>query len=407
MFRMNLNFSNCVLILTMPLFLFIAENALTDLVFSSVFKNISALILAFLLLLLYANNINYFNKLHHAIYLLSIILCVFSLLSRYIFVPDENIENTLKTFLKFFTFIIFIIAIDIRVKYLNYNDNKIRLPSILIYFLLIIIVSFVAYIIFPISYYTFIDHSGHVIELVYGSFSSSIYVIGASHFARLSFIFDEPGTFGMFMSFLISVFYYFERKISGFQKLMIIAGIASMSLSFFLFLSILIFMDNFKYLIYQAKLKSFISFTLLISFIILFVINHESNDILKYIYERFFSIFTNSNNRSVGNSAALQAILNNPFGVSVSDFEIRRFSSSGIFVITAYHGIFYCLSFIISLASFFWSISSKGNVFPLLIAVTISVITRNNMFNFSGVSLLLLSFLIFQTSIILGRNKAT
>ncbi|NQZ87041.1 MAG: hypothetical protein HRT54_05615 [Colwellia sp.] len=381
--------------------LFIAENAVTELIFSPSFKQFIVLSIVLITLLFLLIKFKIWFTYVHCIHIAAFLLALVSLLLRSYYIEDENLVSFSKTLFKFLSVFVLLIVIEQSIANFKRDKLELRLPKTVQFLFLCTILSFILYILHPMILYTFYDHSGHEIKLVYGSLSSSVYQIGSAKFSRLNFIFDEPGTFGMFISFVISYMYYLQKKITTSMIIVICVGIASVSLAYFLFLCCFFIYIALKNSLFQFNIKSIIwggVVVLLISG--LFNLRSEVK-LIAYIADRFESISSNDHNRSKGNSEALNIVFIEPLGVTVKDFDERRFSSSGLFVISAYHGVLYALSFLCLYMGFIYSLFKRGgDCFPLIIAISLTILSRNNLFNYSGVALMLLANYICYLSII-------
>lgn len=379
---------------------FITENAITDLLFSSAVKQYVVFTFILSIFIIVLCKFKIWFQTSYYLYILASILALLSIALRFYYVDDETIFSLAKTLFKFISVMILLIVMERIFLSINLKNTNLTLPHYIQVISFVLLASFIFYIINPITYYSFNDHAGHNIKVVYGSLSSSIYRIGSINFARLNFIFDEPGTFGMFISFLVSFMFYLQKRLTFFSLLVILVGLVSVSLSYILFLLCFFFYLLSKRLLFRQNWQTLllIIFTVL-SLGSLFQFKDEQK-IIGYVFERLESIYSNNHNRSDGNSEALNAIISHPEGVSVSDFERRQFSSSGMFVIAAYHSLLYALSFAILYIGFmFFLIRRGGDWFPLVIALSITFLTRNNLFNYSGAGIMLLAIYICYLSL--------
>ena len=407
-----MNAKKIVIFIAMFSWLLITENAFSGLIIPISIKQIFVIFFSFILLFLFflamAQGDRVF-KYYHSLYILSFVLFSSSILLRVYYVNDEDLISLLKTGFKYISCFVFVLASSYLINETCFKDGKINKNSILVYFIgFCTIVSFVLYLNKPLVLYEFQDASGHEMKLAYMSLTSSIYRIGSANFARLNFIFDEPGTFGMFVSFLISIIYLVEKKVSKIIVVLSISGLCSLSLSFYLylisFLSVCILPDILK----KIKAKNVLMFLfLIIVFVFVFFKNSDSS-IVEYISGRISGVFSgNENNRSSGNTEALSYMISYPEGVSVKSFEDRLFSSSGFLVISAYHGILYSLAFVFIYLAFFFSIKEKFIYkLPLAVSILIVILSRNNVFNYSAPILLLTCIVITYGLVKLDRRKS-
>jgi hypothetical protein len=394
----KISFRSSIIFLSSILWLFIAETAVTDLWLSSLEKQIIIVVFILILTFIIAIKHQVLNQKHILIYIFSFVIALISLVLRYIFIGDENFESLFKTFFKFFSVLILIVCAEIYLRKVADSGQPVRFPSYIKVLFFMIILSFFAYLLSPKILFEFTDHAGHSIKIVYGSFSSSIYNIGSASFARLNAFFDEPGTFGMFISFLVSIMYYVDKKITPTLLIAVFAGIVSVSLSYYLFLMFFLLIVFAPHNIVKFNMKSALGLLFIIIIGIILLNSRQEIELVNYIFERFESVSSNNTNRSAGNSDAIFSLLQEPIGTNVKSFDNREFSSSGIFVIAAYHGILYACGFVGLFFGFFWGISRGGNVWPMIIALGISILTRNNMFNYSGMSIFLLALLLCYLS---------
>lgn len=397
---MKINTTAFLVVTASVFWFFLNENAITDLLFSSAVKQyvVFTFILSIFIIALIKIKIWFQNS--YYLYILASILALLSIALRLYYVDDETIASLAKTVFKFISVMILLVVMERIFLSIDIKNTNLILPHYIQVILFVLLASYIFYIINPITFYSFNDHAGHNIKVVYGSLSSSIYRVGSANFARLNFIFDEPGTFGMFISFLVSFMFYLQKRLTFSLLLVILVGAVSVSLSYILFLFCFFFYLLSKRFLFRPNWQTLllIIFTLF-SLGSLFEFKDEQKTI-GYVFDRLESIYSNKHNRSEGNSEALSIIISNPEGVSVSDFERRRFSSSGIFVIAAYHGLLYALSFAVLYIGFmFFLIKRGGNWFPLVIALSITFLSRNNLFNYSGVGIMLLAIYICYLSL--------
>lgn len=375
----------------------IIENALTDLYFSPGLKQL-LLILVFLLAgLVFVFNFRYLNIIVVKINLIAIFLATVSVILRVISHSDIDLYAVFRDLFHIISVAMIVMVSTIFLK----RSIAVKGSKFKAIFLLILLsmapLSFLGYIINPSTGFSFFDNQGHLLHLVYTSFSSSLYRLDSIQFARMSLIFDEPGTFGLFCTLLSSILFILQQRLSKSGVIVLVVGLSSVSLAFniylLLFLTFVIFYGNSlsfsinKMLLYILLLILFASFLILPFDII-------NNDFGGYLLSRFESIFSGNNNRSDGNSLALRLLSESPFGLNEISFEQRVLSSSGILVLSAYKGILYSVSFVLIYISFFIAVMNFSNIKPLLIlplflALAIALLSRNNFFNISGPVLLL------------------
>ena len=196
--------------------------------------------------------------------------------------------------------------------------------------------SFILYSIKPLVLYSFNDNSGHLMNLTYLSLSSSIYQIGNLHFARMSFVFAEPGTYAIFLILMTGIFFSLGKSFS--KELML--GLASISLAYIVYCLSLVLLNTIKTFRFSKSYKNkYWLLAVTLTPILFITIQSDTSDIFfQYLSDRFLSVF-GENNRSSGNTAALLSILDSPAGLPFNDYSNRSFTSSGIIVITAYFGL--------------------------------------------------------------------
>jgi hypothetical protein len=315
---------------------------------------------------------------------ISIVLFVF--IDIFIF---QEIVSTLKD-------VFHIVKIYILIKLVKVIRFKVNSKLLFILFI-IILLSFLYFLFFGKVLYEFNDHSGHHLSLVGLSLSSSIYHIGNLHFARLNFIFDEPGTFAIICSLLAALLI---NKLINLKYLLIIitVGFTTMSLAFFVWFGIALFGIFIK--LFLSK-KAFLSIPILLVGFIYF----SSSDIFQiYIEPRVNSIFTGNHNRSEGSGLAMQLFLESPLGLSKNYFEERYFSSSGLAVVAAYKGIFYIIPFVFIYLILFIENKILINLW-FIVAFFLTLMIRNNFLTGNILIILPIIISIYYTLYNKGKNK--
>ena len=233
---MKVKASSLLLFTSAVLWLFIGENALVGLFVSIEIKLFVVVCIILSLFILVIIKMKDWFRSSHYLYVFALFIAFISILLRVYFVDDESAMSISKTAFKFLSVMLILIAIERIFLSIQPVNNKLVIPPFLSLILIATFISFILYIVSPMILYTFIDHAGHEVKVIYGSMSSSVYRIGAANFARLNFVFDEPGTFGVFISFLVSFIYYMQKRITFSLIIVISAGVVSVSLAYFLFL---------------------------------------------------------------------------------------------------------------------------------------------------------------------------
>ncbi|MGM7317977.1 hypothetical protein [Idiomarina sp. ST10R2A5] len=290
---------------------------------------------------------------------------------------SESSAVDLYHFLKFYLAFKIVVALISRSNYKNIS-SAVKWP---IFFAFI---SFILFLVKPDQSFVFEDHSGHTVYATYLSFSSSIYNLPGISFARMNSVFDEPGTFGLFISMVLFLDYYNRRKLDFTFLSIGLLGLSSMSLAYIIYFIGIIIIVSFS----KIKLKNF--FTIAILFSISILILSFDSSFSEYIIGRFDSILNDSHNRSSGNELALDFLAHSLAGMSDAVFDKRLIPSSGILVLAAYKGVLFVLPFIFMVFWLLLYFPKNKLIFFFLFLIVIS--TRNNFF--TGFMLHLLLFIV-------------
>lgn len=390
--------------------LLITENALSGLFIPLSIKQVFIVLFVFIILfVLFLTKKGRGFKYYQSLYVLSLSLFFVAIFFRVYYIFDENLTSLLKTSFKYISCFSFILASSYLINKTILKEGHINRSSFIVFTIgFCTILSFFLYLSKPLILYEFQDASGHEMKWTYLSFTSSIYRIGSANFARFNLIFDEPGTFGMFLSFFISVVYLIDKKINNIIIILSISGLCSLSLSFYLYLIFFLIICFLPTVLKGIKIKNIAILTVVLFLLMVFFFNNIDSSIVEYILGRVSGVFSGAeNNRSSGNAEALSYMISYPEGVSVKSFEDRLFSSSGFLVISAYHGILYSLAFIFIYLAFFFSIKEKFVYkLPLAVSILIVILSRNNVFNYSAPILLLTCIVITYGLVKLDRRKS-
>jgi hypothetical protein len=366
----------------------IPEYALSDLFLSSqVKKNVLIVLIAALGgYLLYLRKLNY-NNFIFALGLNSIV--ALNELLRIFFVQGADGSNAITSIAHF---VIITILLEYSIIFLEktfVNNYAIRLSLWTLLFLPLL-----SMVLFSLKQDVFLeqyDNQGHLIKLIYLSFSSSIYQIGDLVFARMNGFFDEPGTLGFFYSMLIGLFLLNSKTTRMKLVTISIFGLASLSLTYILYvISIAIYKIG-------HSLKLFVMLIVLsLTFALVAPTSTGNNEesFSAYMLGRFISLIDGTNNRSDGNSDSIEIIIKSPLGIGDDKYNEREISSSGILVLIAYKGYLY--GFSILMMYFFYILRIQKmfklgfmDIAPFGLALFLNLLSRNNLFNASGMVIIL------------------
>lgn len=248
--------------------------------------------------------------------------------------------------------------------------------------------SWISYVLYPTVLYEFNDLSGHHMSVIPFSLTSSIYRLSSIQFARLSYIFDEPGTAGTFFMLLASTLMLVRGK--NFLSATL-TGLFSISLSYVVWIMAVFLSLPLRR---SINLKAVISTLTII--IILFNLLLLYDEFYQYLKVRINSIISFSHNRSDGNGLALEMFKNSILGSSDDGWNNRIISSSGLIAMLAYKGIIFCSVYLVLYAQIFAKLFKKKMSYRGLYVFTLSMIiillTRNNPFFASTPLMLLVSY---------------
>ncbi|RXS43028.1 hypothetical protein EST55_04560 [Idiomarina sp. 29L] len=373
-----------LLILSLMLFLTTQEVVLLDIFFS---KEVKYLV-NFLCLLAILFSVRYiiFIGILDLVFWLLVIVYIYIRFSY--FGISKNSAVDLYHFLKFYLAFKVVVAL---IRQGNYEN----VSGAIKWSILLAFVSFVLFLIKPENLFVFEDHSGHTVYATYFSFSSSIYNLPGISFARMNSVFDEPGTFGLFISMVLFLDYY-NRKKFDFTFLSIgVLGLSSMSLAYIIyFIGIIIIASVSK-----VRLRNFFIVAILFA-LFAFLLSFDSS-FSEYIVGRFDSILNDSHNRSSGNELALEFLAQSWVGLSDTMFDKRLIPSSGIMVLAAYKGVLFVLPFVFSVLWLLVYFPKNKTIFFFLFLIVIA--TRNNFF--TGFMLHILLFIIIWSYYIPNLRK--
>lgn len=269
------------------------------------------------------------------------------------------------------------------------------------------LVSFVVHFFLPVNVLIrdFFTDGKHVHQnLVFLSFSPSIYYVGGIAVARLSSIFDEPGTFGFFVSIFGSALYLARKE--RLALFVFICGITSFSTAYLLFL-VVVFPLLFGNTLKKYRILIFIILGGLVFFILQFV-----PEVVRFLSIRLGYAFRENHNRTEGWQVSIEAIMNMPlFGGMLKNYSERAISASGILVFMAYIGIpatLLLLGLIIgqlvrATKKMGYSFENKKGVVVFFAALAMTIANRNNMFNLSGYVMVL--FAVIAGSVFVVRES--
>jgi hypothetical protein len=384
--------------------IFVAENAVSDYFFSASLKRSALMLLTVVAFLFAIKHVKKNEKWFMLSTALVFFIALLAFFLRSVGVYDFSLYSMLRDLYHLFScssfLLLFLIMIRLR-QNVSSIDRVFKKRAIFIA-LLLPLFSFLLFSIKPLVAYTFADNQGHTIQLTYLSLTSSIYRLQSIQFARMSGIFDEPGTMGMFFTFLSSILYLREGRLSVNGAVVLVAGLASVSLAYIIYVLCLLLYSaihpgrrpaRFRELIMQVV------FTAMFFAALIGAASSGESEFGSYVVSRIESVFENSNNRSSGNTEAISIIAAGPAGISESAFESRELSSSGVVVLGAYKGILYAIAFFILYSSFVIHVVARESrsgwvAIPFIIAILIGFLTRNNLFNSSGPILLLVAFVV-------------
>lgn len=377
----------------LALFLFIAENAVTDLLLPAPIKqSIVALALGAILFI----NIDFLSQDDSYIKwaFFGAAVCLLGSGLRLIFIEDEGVLVAAKDLFQFLSAAILlrVFVDEMGIRRVPGTQGRLRRVGFALMLLSLPLISFGLFLANPVITFSFEDNQGHQLSILYASLSSSIYKIGALEFARMSLIFDEPGTCGVFFSLLSGCLYMREGKISSIGLVVLLLGIPTLSLAYFIYLVALVLWDSLSRFATGRGALSGLATILVITLATAGLATISEGGITTYLAERVMSTSEGEHNRSEGNTEAMAAIKGEPLGLPAASFRDRELTSSGILVIAAYKGIFYALGFLVLYGYFVIRVRSQFPCFfGIAASIFIAVVTRNNFFNYSGPVLLLVA----------------
>ena len=216
------------------------EVVITDLFLGHTIKIVLNLTASILMLLLLRNHISFSLE-------DKILFFLIALLSSISYINFGS-QITLLSFFHLSKNLLFIKILEGVLKKNSQNEwsNKLTL------LLWLPVISLILYSIKPSVLYAFNDNSGHLMNLTYLSLSSSIYQIGNLHFARMSFIFAEPGTYAIFLILMIGIFFSLGKS---FTKELIL-GLASISLAYIVYCLSLAPLNTIKTIKFSKSYKN-------------------------------------------------------------------------------------------------------------------------------------------------------
>jgi hypothetical protein len=199
----------------------------------------------------------------------------------------------------------------------NFFDFKMYFYKIGIVIASLPLVSLMLHLLLPINGITrnaFVDHLGSSIGIVFLSFSPSFWNIGGTLIPRFSGIFDEPGTFGFFISIFASAVYW--QKNTKTAIFIFLCGISSFSTAYLIFLIAILPVLIFNSI--KNKYLIFIS-TIIILCTIFFI---QFSNVFDFSVRRTLYAFSDHHNRVFGWYMAKNSIISNPlFGGLLHGYE--------------------------------------------------------------------------------------
>jgi hypothetical protein len=252
----------------------------------------------------------------------------------------------------------------------------------------------------------FTDATGDRQSIVFTSFSVSIYRVGGLAIPRLSSVFDEPGTFGFFVSIFGSLL--FLRKRVTLARLVLFSGLVSFSTAYLLFFVL-------TAPVWLTKDFRRGGVFLLVGFLggLAILVWRATPEAVSFFGTRLLYAFGDTHDRTIGWSMAIESLKKNPlFGMYLSGYTERAVPASGALVIMAYVGapatVALLLLVLMELAYqvrfLGYPLNDWKGIYVLGVAVLITVANRNNFFNISGYILVLFAAVAASSSWRQGRK---
>lgn len=336
-----------------------------------------------------------------------LLLLVVSQMLRAALLHPLNVASEMIVLGHFFFTLILLMYVVILHKY-NFYLNRSYLRWFLILALAFVPVSFFLYLANPFVLFSFYDHSGHYERVIYASLSSSVNNLSGFSFPRLSFVFDEPGTFGSLISLVVGFLLAKKRVDHRVLVFVLFVGMFSISMSYFIVTGVIILLYMFKSvtpMLLKGDMYAIFGVLCAFAFLLSAYAVLEGSVLASYIGGRLTDIFDGNHNRASGNDMALSYLWQEVLGLPSDVYEKRLFPSSGLLVLGAYKGWLFILVFLLIYSIFLLKLHQLGyRVRYLLVAIFVLSMTRNNIFNVSGAFLVTLACII---SNILGNRHET
>jgi hypothetical protein len=393
-----------LVVLTLLLVIFTNEFALSAIYLPELVKNFGIISTVFILFTYLAVKDAVKTS---TLVLISLIFCLAttSLFVRGILFEDFNLTASARDFYHVTACVILTTATRLVFK----SREKLLFSRITVLFIDVVyilgVLSAIAFVVMPITLFSFQLESGKLIHVIYLTLSNSIYSYPGITFARVSIFFDEPGTFGLFSSLLISILYAYYKKLNTRIGFLLVCTLFSLSLSFILFVLFFLAWVWIISLRDKASLKGVVSYVEVRFLIFLFFsvciyssltifFDNSMFDLTSYLAGRLDSISEGTHNRSEGYEFAKTHIFDEIWGSQEVIFLNREVPGSGLLVMLYYKGWVYISAFITLALGFLWYFKyllGSGWLYhvPLFVALSIGIGTRNNFFNSSGYVLLL------------------